>query len=496
MAEAAAALATREADTRAQVDAEALAALQLQCEQSSLENDELQSQLRVARATIEDLEQKVTAAEQSSDHFARQLANVKESYQTKLLLRDEVMAVEKAAVGKEKEGELQYQQTLFAQETELWKQQIASLQKAQAELQERHEDLLQTLDDQKQETSRLNTRNRALEAEQSHDREEVQYLSGWKEQFEHTLGDFDARQTELEQDNLDWALKCEQLSGQLRTVQQQMDGLLLEREDKYASIQLARQRFEHEHADARVRMHRTACDIHKLRNMLRQVALDARELVKQEMLKTQSLLQGIQEQAYELAIHHRQKETALATKQSKIIQLEAQLKNDKQAMNQLETALAKATRSLERKDELFKVKYHEQKEHLEITLAVRHGLTSELQVKKQQVLDLDKKLAQTAVVKDKAERRSKHLHQQIQIMQHTHVRELETYALVVAEAKKKAQLQQTQQSKNSKTTASRNQYAAAGLTISLSEGNVRCRSVLVHVVWLISFDLTLFLCWL
>lgn len=423
-------------------------------------------ELRVARSTIQDLEQKVTAAEQSSDLFARQLANVKESYQTKLLLRDEAMAVKKAAVTKEKESELLHQQMLFAQETELWKQQIASLQKVQMELQERHESLFQALEDQRQETLRLNTRNRALEAEQSHDREEIQYLTGWKEQYEHTLEDFDAKQAELEQENLDWACNCEQLTMQIGVLKQQLNGLLLEREDKHASILLARQRFEQEHTDARARVHRTACEIHSLRGMLRQVALDARELVKQETLKTHSLLQGIQEQAYELAVRHKQKETTLATKQSKIIQLEAQLKNDKQAMNQLEAALAKATRSLEKKDELFKAKYHEQKEHLEITLAVRHGLTNELQAKKQQALDLEKKLAQAALAKDKAERKSKHLQQQIQIMQHTHVRELEKYALVVVDTKKKKE----KQPKNSKTV-SRNQHAV-GPAISLTEGNV------------------------
>lgn len=444
----------------------------------------------MARSTIQDLEQKVTATEQSSDLFARQLANVKESYQTKLLLRDEAMAVEKAVVTKEKESELQHQQTLFAQETELWKQQIAALQKVQTELQEHYESVLQVLEDVKQENLRLHTRNRALEAEQSHDGEEIQYLTEWKEQYEHTLEDFDAKQAELEQENLDWTHKCEQLTGQIGVLRQQLNGLLLEREDKHASILLARQQFEHEHADARARVHRTACEIHRLREMLRHVASDARELVKQETVKTQSLLQSIQEQAYELAVRHKQKETTLASKQSKIIQLEAQLKNDKQAMNQLEAALAKATRSLEKKDELFKTKYHEQKEHLEITLAVRHGLTIELQAKKQQVLDMEKKLAQAALAKDKAERKSKHLQQQIQIMQHTHVRELEKYAVVVREAKKKKtyKAQQKQQPTDSKSS-SRNQQSSVGmLAISLTEGNVSfcfcacaCRSLLLEL---------------
>lgn len=435
-AEAAAAM---EAEARARAEAEALASLQVELQQCEVEREKLRDDLRAARATIQDLEHKVAAAEQSSDLFARQLANVKESYQTKLLLRDEAVAIEKAAVAKEKESELQHQQALFAQETELWKQQIASLARSQQlEQQEHSERVKRLLREHEHECAELLGRCRALETEQSRDREEIRCLADWKEQYEHTLADFDARQEEMEQQGAEWGAKCELLTQRVSALTLQLNGLRMEREDRCASIQRARQSFELQHADATATLRQTARSVDTLRSELRGLANSTQALVRTEVHKTQELLRGMQEQVYELAVRQQQKEMRLATKQGRIIQLETQLKHDKQAVNELEAALAKATRALEKQDALFRSKYREQKEHLELTLAVRQGLVHELHAKKQQTAELETQLAQLTLAKSKADVRSRHLQQQVLVLQQTHVRELEKHALAAAaEAKKK-----------------------------------------------------------
>ncbi|TYZ60147.1 hypothetical protein PybrP1_003114 [[Pythium] brassicae (nom. inval.)] len=430
--------ATKEAEARAKTHAEALAALQLELQQGELERERLRGELHAARATVQDLEHKVAAAEQSSDLFARQLANVKESYQTKLLLRDEAVAIEKAAVTKEKESELQHQQALFAQETELWKQQIAALAKSQqAEQQEHSERVKRLLREHEAECAELLARCRALEAAQSHDRDEIRCLTGWKEQCEHALAACDARQVETEQERGAWAVQCEQLAHDASVLTMQVNGLLMEREDRSASIQLARQQFERQHAEAQATVRCTVRSADAVRSDLRRLASSTRELVRSEVQTMREMLRAVQEQAFELAVRQQQRETQAAAKQSRIIQLEAQLKNDKQAVNQLEAALSKATRALEKKGGLFKSKYSEQKEHLELTLAVRQGLVHELQAKKQQALELEAKLAQAALAKRKAEAKNSQLQQQVQILQHTHARELEKFALAAASEVKK-----------------------------------------------------------
>lgn len=422
--------ATKEAEAKAQADAEALAALQRELQQCELDRERLRAELHAARGAIQDLEHKVAAAEQSSDLFARQLANVKESYQTKLLLHDKAVAIEKAAVTKAKESELQHQQTLFAHETELWKYQIAALAKRQqAEQQEHSERVKRLVREHETECADLLARTRALEVSQSHDRDEIRHLTCWKEQYAQTLVDFDARQDEMEHESLAWAAKCEQLAHTASVLTQQVNGLLMEREDRSASVQRVRQRFEREHADAQVTLRQTTHSVDVARGDLRRLAVSTRELVRAEMATTRAMLLAMQEQVYERTVRQQQREMQAATKQGRIIQLEAQLQNNRQAVNQLEAALAKATRALEKQGELFKSKYREQKEHLVLTLSVRQGLVHELQAKKEQALELETKLAHVTLAKAKVDAKTKHLEQQVQILQHMHVRELEKVAL-------------------------------------------------------------------
>uniref|UniRef100_K3WP70 Uncharacterized protein n=1 Tax=Globisporangium ultimum (strain ATCC 200006 / CBS 805.95 / DAOM BR144) TaxID=431595 RepID=K3WP70_GLOUD len=421
-----------EAREKAKADAEALAAMEAKVTQLEQNKGQLQTDLQAARATISDLEQKIVATEQSSDLFARQLASVKESYHTKLLLRDEEVALEKAAVTREKESELQHQQALFMQETELWKQQIGSLMKSNMGLQAQNTKLAVACQELQDANEQLESKCQTLQTEQSRDRDEIQYLSDWKEQYEHTLGNFDAKQAELEQEVHEWMSRCEQLKHQVSGLTQQVNGLLLEREDQHSNIDQMRHQFCQEERNSRARFQHNLREVHRLRGVLHQLVSETRESLKAEMKATESTLLAVQEHAYEFAIRQNQKDMRIVSAQNKIIQLEAQRKNDKQTMNQLEAALAKATKTLERKNATFTTKYHEQKEHLDITLAVRHGLTNELHMKKQQVLDLEKQLANMTLAKDAGDVKRKQLQQQIKIMQHTHARELENCASLLA----------------------------------------------------------------
>ncbi|KAE9008630.1 hypothetical protein PR003_g17744 [Phytophthora rubi] len=54
----------------------------------------MEAEAVAAHATIQNLEQKLAASEQSSDLFARQLDNVKESSQAKLMAHEEEVSLE------------------------------------------------------------------------------------------------------------------------------------------------------------------------------------------------------------------------------------------------------------------------------------------------------------------------------------------------------------------------------------------------------------------
>ncbi|OWZ03599.1 hypothetical protein PHMEG_00024640 [Phytophthora megakarya] len=155
--------------------------------------------------------------------------------------------------------------------------------------------------------------------------------------------------------------------------------------------------------------------------------VEARELFKVEMKKTKKTLENIQLQASEFAVRQSDRDVALLSRKGRIIQLETQLRNDRQTITQLEAALIKSTRALEKKHTALKVKFQEQKEHLEITLAVRQGLATDLQTKRKQVTELEREVTRLNRAKDKSEVKLKHSHQQIVAIQKIHGHEMEKW---------------------------------------------------------------------
>ncbi|KAG2527569.1 hypothetical protein JM16_003334 [Phytophthora kernoviae] len=289
----------------------ALVSLQAQVEVLTNEKSQLEAGAVVARTTIQNLEQKLTAAEQSSDLFAQQLANAKERFQTKLLAREEEISLEKVVLVKEKESQLQLQQARFTTEAELWKREIASLSK---------------------------------------------------------------------------------------------------------------------HQDEKSKLLRFAQEVRGLHRLLQLSVIEAREHINNEVKTTKNALDAIHQQASELAVHQSDRDMALVSRKGRILQLETQLKNDRQTINQLEATLTKSTRLLEKKNAMLKAKFEEQKEHLEITLAVRQGLTNDLQIKRTQVTELEREIARLNLAKSKADVKAKHAQQQVLAMQKIHVRGMERHS--------------------------------------------------------------------
>ena len=94
-----------------------------------------------------------------------------------------------------------------------------------------------------------------------------------------------------------------------------------------------------------------------------------KRVVKHEMKATSAALAHVQQQAVEFAIEHNKKDMALAARQSKLIQVQSQLKNERLKGAQTQAELRRVTHIFDRKYTQLEKKYEETKDHLEITLA-------------------------------------------------------------------------------------------------------------------------------
>ncbi|KAH7463756.1 uncharacterized protein KRP23_12950 [Phytophthora ramorum] len=364
----------------------ALASLQAQVELLTTEKTQLETEATATRTTTQNLEQKLAASEQSSDLFARQLENVKESFQAKLMAREEEMSLEKMALAKERETQLQHQQARFTTEAELWKHEIAALTKVKLELETENDRLQKELNDEGLQRGFAEAKHRTLKTEHK------------------DLQHHEAQRLKLEE---------------------HANSLLREKQDQLADWERERQLCGLQNQSEKAKLLRFAQEVRGLHHLLKLSVLETRENLNNEVKKTKDTLEGIQQQASEFAVHQSDREVALMSRKGRILQLETQLKNDRQTINQLETTLAKSTRVLEKKHSTLQAKFQEQREHLEITLAVRQGLTTDLQAKRKQVVELERELARLSLAKGNTDVKLKHAQQQIAAMQKVHARELE-----------------------------------------------------------------------
>lgn len=392
------------------------------------ENERLKGNLNDARNAIVDLEQKVLANEQSNEFFARQLVNVKDSYEAKLLLRDETIASERASLVREKEVALLQQQSRFDSETGAWKQEIDSLRfacRALRELQAQNAQYHSDLDEQTYESGKLRLHCEQVQLqcedlEARHSRER----GSWQE----SLMMSEQSRLESQQSVQCYEQSCERL-------QQELNTLRLEQEDRLAMAVK-----QHAATVDRAHMEKFVSDIRACHMHLRLIADDTRHILLREKQKTEGMLRDVQCQAQEMVIQQNEKDMVIATKQSRIIQLETQLKNERRAVRHLETEIASTTKRFESRDATLRAKHIEQKDHLAITVAVRDGLMNELQVKKQRIEEQDKQLASAALMKKHAQTKVQQLQQQIKVLQHTYVQELEKYAAEGARKSRRASI--------------------------------------------------------
>ncbi|KAG2532046.1 hypothetical protein JM18_001416 [Phytophthora kernoviae] len=387
-----------------------------------LEDDDLRpSSPVVARTTIQNLEQKLTAAEQSSDLFAQQLANAKERFQTKLLAREEEISLEKVVLVKEKESQLQLQQARFTTEAELWKREIASLSKVKLELQAESDRLRKEVNDTVLQRGVAEAQHCAFEAEHDRTNRELHMLLQEREQFEYAQIEILKLRSKIVDDSQRHEIQHQQL-------EERVNILLLEKEDQLVIFDRKLQQCHRQHQDEKSKLLRFAQEVRGLHRLLQLSVIEAREHINNEVKTTKNALDAIHQQASELAVHQSDRDMALVSRKGRILQLETQLKNDRQTINQLEATLTKSTRLLEKKNAMLKAKFEEQKEHLEITLAVRQGLTNDLQIKRTQVTELEREIARLNLAKSKADVKAKHAQQQVLAMQKIHVRGMERHS--------------------------------------------------------------------
>jgi hypothetical protein len=400
--------------------------LAAQNDRESVQLGLLASRMTVARlerrvgdmaAVMRDVEQKLTAAEQSGELFARQLVKVNDSYHTKLVARDEELAREKAELAREKEAEVQQHQALLMKETELWKLEIGALTKSKLELEAQRvfaENLARSCRNQLDAvTDELKETKAQAEAEMARMvakcwslQEQLNALVMEKE--DRRVGMDSVATSDMSQQTV--AETCEE-DEQSQEEQPQVEEVVATESDT--------------RSDQLVRINDGLRAMLSVQHGLAESVVNTKATLAAESDKTQRLLETLRGEANELAIRQSGRDVALVARQNRIIQLEAQAKNDRQAVRELEDALAKISRSADRKGAAVSARLAEQKEHLELTLAVRRGLAAELQVKKQQLADADAKTRALEEDKRRGDVRVKQLQQQIAAMQLVHARELE-----------------------------------------------------------------------
>lgn len=373
-------------------------------------------------AIIRDLGHKLSAAEQSGELFARQLVKVNDSYHAKLIERDDEIAREKVELSREKEAELAQQHALFMKETELWKLEIGALTKSKLELEAQRAAAESVARGWKEQLEAALLEGRELRAGAVVDKKVIEALNEWVSAL------MMEKEDQREEEDVVVTV-CTSDCGQ-QTVAEitehpaepPLEHVVLD-DSKESNAAFQWNRLE--------RMNDGLRALLAAQRGLAQCVVDTRSTVAGEVAQTQRLLTDLRLQANELAIQQSRRDVVLAARQNRIIQLEAQAKNDRQAVRDLETTLAKTSRVADRKGAAVTARLAEQKEHLELTLAVRRGLASELQTKKQKLMDADSRMKLLEEARRRSDAKAKHLQQQINAMQLVHARELEKAAATV-----------------------------------------------------------------
>lgn len=376
------------------------------------ENEALRVDLQSSRALIADLHQRVRTADQQTELLQKELTTMEGEYVAKTRTLEDEIAAQRVAWMEDKESALASAQEHIASERRRYQSESdAALTQVRTEMQQQVDRMQRFVDHHKDQ-------NRQLEGRCARLQESLLCVQTESLQRSEADASLDLKCESLQASVDHWEAQCQSLQDhvhQLLHEQQESHNRATEREREYES------KIENNRA-----IHvKFAGQVQSLQAQLKTLGTEAKDLVKKEIKRMTFLLAKGQQQASELAMQYNHRAMALAAKKNRIIQLETQLKNERQTVNQLEATLAKTTRTLQRKEELFKSKYQEQKEFLDITVVVRNGLSHELQSKRAKMDELEQLVQELTRSKEAMERKNRHLSQQVKIMQHMHVREME-----------------------------------------------------------------------
>ncbi|OQR86339.1 hypothetical protein ACHHYP_10634 [Achlya hypogyna] len=155
----------------------------------------------------------------------------------------------------------------------------------------------------------------------------------------------------------------------------------------------------------------------------------SKRAVKHEIKKTQSFFLKWSTEGTEVAIAHNEREVALEAKHAKIAQWQYQVKAEKLRYSELQQQLWKANSAYERDMSNWRSEYERLREHVNVMLEVKASLATEVRTSFERIQKLEATAAQHEQLHQRLKKKNESLVQQVQILQHTHARELERLLL-------------------------------------------------------------------
>ncbi|EQC32813.1 hypothetical protein SDRG_09351 [Saprolegnia diclina VS20] len=157
--------------------------------------------------------------------------------------------------------------------------------------------------------------------------------------------------------------------------------------------------------------------------------LQSKRVIKQEIKKTQSSLLKWSQDGTDVAIQHNEREVALEAKHAKIAQWQYQVKVEKLRCASIEQQLGKANATYDRDSARWRDEYDRLRDHVNVLLEVKASLAAEVRTSLERIQTLEATLAHQRLAFSRLKKKQSSLQQHVEILQHTHARELERVLL-------------------------------------------------------------------
>ncbi|KDO26522.1 hypothetical protein SPRG_22213 [Saprolegnia parasitica CBS 223.65] len=162
---------------------------------------------------------------------------------------------------------------------------------------------------------------------------------------------------------------------------------------------------------------------------LRSEWVQSKRVIKQEIKKTQSSLLKWSQDGTDVAIQHNEREVALEAKHAKIAQWQYQVKVEKLRCASIEQQLWKANATYDRDSARWRDEYDRLRDHVNVLLEVKASLATEVRTSLERIQALEATLAHQHLAFSRLKKKQSALQQHVEILQHTHARELERVLL-------------------------------------------------------------------